>query len=93
MGLNGPAIAAIFLPQRVTKQEHRHAPQTGVITAKPWLNKERGKGRTDPREAYRSQGPLGHKHRAFKGQRPDMLQDGKCPQPRGSSKLVRAAAS
>lgn len=92
MGLNSPAIAAIFPPQRVTKQEHRHAPQTGVITAKPWLNKERGKGTTDPREAYGSRGPLGHKHGAFKGQRPDMLQDGKYSQQRGS-KLERAAAS
>lgn len=40
-------------------------------------------GRVDPREAYGSRGPLGHKHvRAFKGQRLDLLKDEKCSQPR-----------
>lgn len=81
MGLNSPAIAAIFPPQAVTEQEHRHALQTGVITAKPWLNKERGKGRMGPRAAYRSRRPLRHKH--VRGQRLDVLKNGKCSQPTG----------
>lgn len=84
--LHGAAIPAIFPPHRAAKQEHRHTPHRGVITVKPWLNKNRGKGVgwTPGRHVGAIWGPLGHKHvRAFRAYSLGLLKDGKCYQPWG----------